>query len=165
MSNETSTAKDIAGRALKSTGQDLPDGTYPATVYGVGESKWIPSQFDEGGKREVFEVDVAVRGKAGEVQRVGYLLPTTEGGVHRRSNMYKMLVALAGGNRKLIKEDGELADGVTLSSFFGQNALVTVTKNDKGFPKITGFAPKADGLKYPTGKECEELKFDPFAGE
>ncbi len=145
------TSKDILNQKL-TLREDVTAGSYPATVYGVGEPKTIPSQFHPGA-RLVFEVNVAIRTKTGTVQRVGYLLPVGEGGVHKRSNMYKMLAALGA-------SDKELEGGSAFGDYLGRSCLATIEINEKGFPKVTGFAPAVDGLKYPTAEECARLVED-----
>ncbi len=151
---------------LKTRGSDVPEGSYPGTLFTFGEPFMIEGSaaFAKPGVsnvKAVFEVGWAVRTKDGSVQSIDYLLPviSQNGGAHRRSKLYKMLRALRGSDPKFFKQDGsgDFADGITLRSFIDSSGVVQVKKNKKDFPVVETIASPIDGLKYPTKEECEKL--------
>lgn len=156
----------VLSAPLKTTGSDIPEGSYPGVLYVFGEPFMIEGSaaFAKPGisnVKAVFDVGFAVRTKDGSVQSIDYLLPviSQNGGAHRRSKLYKMLRALRGSDSKFFKQDGsgDFADGITLQSFIDSQGVVQVKKNKKDFPMVEIVASPIDGLKYPTKEECDKL--------
>lgn len=156
---------------LAVTGADIPEGSYPGTLFEFSEPWEMDnkqSKFYRPGqpeKKVVFEASFAIFDKAGAIQRLEYLLPWPDGGAaNRRSNLYKMLGKLANGT-KLIREDGAFAQGTTLASFLGLTGILQVKKNAKDFPNIESLAARIDGLKYPSLEDCKGLDKIDNAGD
>jgi hypothetical protein len=152
---------DILNQAPKTTGNDISPGSYPATLYGFSEPFRVKTseKFRKPGQpdsRVVFDAKFAIFDKTGQIADQTYLLPVPDGGkVNRKSNMFKMLTALAGGNPELVDADGNIKG--KLSAFIGSNAVLAVGKNEEGWPKVEGVGPKMAGGKYPTLEECKGL--------
>lgn len=169
MSNEQAPKlEDILNLPLKRTGVDVPEGSYPGTLFGFGVPFMLKqaAEYVKSGQpseRPVFEAKFAVRAKDGTVQQLDYLLPvSTNGGINRRSNLYKMLRALKGTDSNYFKQDssGDFAEGIKLSSFIGCYGVVQVKKNKKDFPQIETIASPIEGLRYPTMEEWKKLEID-----
>ena len=152
---------------LRKTGADIPEGSYPGVLLEFGEPALVPvaEQFRKPGKPDqVLRMDVvfAIRIKGGGVERISGLVSVPEGGaLNQRSNLYKYLKALRGGDEKFFKKDGEIADGVSLRSFIGSPATVQVKRNKKDFPTLEAVAGPMDGMNYPTAEECKGLTIEP----
>ena len=155
---------------LKRTGDDIPEGTYPARLVSLGNFREMASAERFGGKKRLMmDCNFAIRlrgkgkdGKDGKVTACNYLCAVpVNGKAHIRSNAYKLLKALAAGDEKLLSRTGEFGEGITLKSFFNRTAVVTIEiraneEGGEGFPNIKTIAPPMDGLPYPTEKEASE---------
>lgn len=154
--------EDVLGKELTRTGSDIPEGSYPGTLYGIGEPFMLASapQFVKPGQpaeRPVMELKYGIVTKDG-LQAVQFLVPVPEGGAaNRRSNLYKALKAMKGADEKFFQKDGNFAKGVNLKMFLGANATVQVKKNAKDFPAVETIASPMDGVKFPTLEECKPL--------
>ncbi len=152
---------DVLDQETKTTGNDIPVGSYPATLYGFSEPFFVKTaeKFRKPGqpeKRLVFDAKFGIFDKTGQVTDITYLIPVPDGGkVNRKSNMYKMLSALAAGNPELISTEGNIK--AKLPQFFGRNAVLSVEKNDQDWPTVRGVAPMMAGAKYPTLEDCKGL--------
>lgn len=150
--------EDVLGAELSRSGSDIPEGNYPGTLYGFGETFKVRTsmKFKKPGdpdERVVFEAKFGLVTKDG-VQTTDYLLPVPDGGMaNRRSNLYKMLKAMRGGDEKFFLPDGNFAKGVTLKGFIGSNAMVQMKRNEKDFPQVESVSGPATGIKYPTVEE------------
>jgi hypothetical protein len=156
--------EDVLNQPLKTTGSDIPEGSYPATLYKFGEPFEVDNtkgKFYREGQpktRVVFEACFGIFDKSGKLESLDYLIPVPDGGAaNKKSNLYKMLKGLATGTA-LMSSEGEFAAGTTLKSFVGTNGVVSVKKNDQDFANVSGVAPKMEGAKYPTIEECATLK-------
>lgn len=154
--------KDVLGNELKATGQDIPEGSYPGTLFAFGEPFILPvaERFQKPGRpkeRAVMELWFGVRVKE-QMASVGYLVPVPEGGAaNKKSNLYKALKALKGGDSKFFDKEGNFAKGVTLEKFLGASATVQVKKNDKDFPQVETLASAMEGMKHPSLDDCKPL--------
>jgi len=158
------TLDDVLGGELKITGADLPDGSYPATLFGFGApfKMKVTEQFRKEGGPEFktnFELRFGLRDKQGALVEVAYMCGIPEGGeVNRRSNLWKGISALANGDATLIDEkNGVFMKGVKLTSFLGKTAVLNIKKNKKDFPQVESIGRPMDGVKYPTMEECKAL--------
>jgi len=155
---------DILDAEVKVTGADIPEGSYPATLFGFGEpfKLAVSDKFkkkDGPTHRVVFELRFGLFDKTGTLQELQHMVPIPEGGeVNRKSNLYKSMKALAGGDAKYIDENGNFTKGTKLTSFLGRNVVLGVKKNSKDWPQVETVASKMDGVKYPTLEECATLK-------
>lgn len=148
---------------LQATGNEISEGSHGGTLFKFGEPFELDntkSQFYKSGdpeKRLVFEAYFGLYDTNGILTSLELLLPFPEGGAtNRKSKVYKTLKSLAVGT-KLIDDKGTFAKGTTLKSFFGLPGVLAVKKNAKEFPVIESVAPKMDGVKYPSLKECESI--------
>lgn len=175
MSNENNenppSLDDFLNTPLKKTGVDLPSGSYPATFFAWGKPWMIENvKFRKEGqpsKKPVIEARFAVRAPDGSVQLVEYLMSYVRpDGANRLTTMYKMLRSMKGGDSKYYKQDnsGDFADGINPRSFLGANAVIQISKNKDGFPKIDSVNSPIDGLKYPTQQECKSLETEVSEG-
>ena len=150
---------DIMNAPLKQTGLDIPEGSYPGTLFGFGEPTMIPvaEQFRKPGGLTAtlkFEMRFGLRVKD-SVQEVAYLVPVPEGGsVNRRSNLFK---ALRGMRPDCFNHEGSFNPNVTLATFIGSAATVQVKKNKKDFPQVEAVAAPMQGVVCPTIEECAVL--------
>ncbi len=157
----TPSLADIENQELRATGQDIPDGSYGATLFGFTEPFWMPvsEQFRKPGqpeKRLCFDARFGFYDKAGQLTELTYLMPVPDGGAaNRKSNLYKVLKALSAGNVELINAEGNIPKGVKLASFVGRSGVLSVIKNKKDWPQISSVSPRMDGIKYPTVEECK----------
>lgn len=160
------------GEDLQVTGADIPDGTYAAMLFEFSEP-WemdaTKSKFFKTGDaatKTVFHASFGLIDKGGTLQRIDQMLPFPDGGgANRRSNVYKLLKALAVSKPgQLIKEDGNFVKGVKLSSFLGLTCMLGIKKNAKDFPQIESVVAPVDGLKYPTLEACKDLPKSESAG-
>lgn len=148
---------------LQATGGDVPPGSYGGTLIGFSEPIEMDatkSQFYKPGqpaKKLMFEATFGVFDKQGTPTAVEYFLPFPEGGItNRKSNVYKMLKALAMGS-DLIDANGNFAKGTTLKSFYGKQGVLNIKTNDKSFPVIESVGAFMDGAKYPTMEQCKAI--------
>lgn len=155
---------DVLNQPLKTTGSDVPEGSYPGTLYKFGEPFEVDNTrgkfYKEGqpSKRVVFEACFGIYDKVGKLESIEYLIPVPDGGAaNKKSNLYKMLKGLATGTA-LMTAEGEFAPGTSLKSFIGATGVVAVKKNDQDFANVSGVGPKMDGAKYPTLEECKALQ-------
>src|SRR5882757_5649931 len=110
--------EELMDSDLQVTGADIPDGTYAAMLFEFSEP-WemdaTKSKFFKAGDaatKTVFHASFGLIDKGGTLQRVDHMLPFPDGGAaNRRSNVYKLLKAVATGKPELIKEDGNFAKG------------------------------------------------------
>jgi len=162
MTTNTQTASklnDIMNAPLRQTGFDIPEGSYPGTLFGFGEPTMIPvaEQFRKPGGPSAtlkFEMRFGLRVKD-SVQEVAYLVPVPEGGsVNRRSNLFKACRAM---RPDLFNHEGAFNADVTLQSFIGSPATVQVKKNKKDFPQVEAVASPMQGVVCPTMEECAAL--------
>ena len=174
---ETATGTNAGGKApskldelmnapLKATGGDVPAGSYGGILYAFGEPVEMDatkSQFYKQGqpaKKLMFEVSFGIFDKSGGVTSVEYFIPFPDGGAaNRKSNLYKMLKALASGTA-LMNAEGNFTAGTTLKSFIGLRGVLSVKLNAKEFPNIESVAPWLDGAKCPTLEQCKDLTAD-----
>lgn len=154
---------DIVGAEVKVTGADIPEGSYPATLFAFGQPFKVPVS-DEFKKKDgpthriVFELRFGLFDKSGTIQELQYMVPVPEAGeVNRKSNLYKAMKSLAAGDTKYIDDQGNFTKGTKLTSFVGRNVVLGVKKNKKEWPQIESVAPKMDGAKYPSLEECKKL--------
>lgn len=154
---------DVLGKELHRTGSDIPEGSYPGTLYGFGEPFMLavspqfrkPGQPDE---RPVMELKFGIFTKDG-LQAVQRLVPVPENGAaNRRSNLYKDLKSMRGADPAVFDNQGNFVKGVNLQTFIGSNATIQVKKNAKDFPTVEQVASPMQGVKFPTLEECEKLK-------
>jgi hypothetical protein len=156
---EATKLASILNAPLHQTGLDIPEGSYPGTLFGFGEPTMIPvaEQFRKPGGPTAtlkFEMRFGLRVKD-SVQEVAYLVPVPEGGsVNRRSNLFK---ACRGMRPDLFNHEGAFNPGVTLQSFVGSGATVQVKKNKKDFPQVEAVAAPMQGVVCPTIEECAVL--------
>lgn len=154
--------KDVLGKDLQATGQDIPEGSYPGVLFAFGEPFMlkVAEQFRKPGKadeRAVMELHFGVRVKEA-MAPVAYLVPVPEGGAtNKRSNLYKALKALKGADPAFFDKEGNFAKGVSLEKFLGSTATVQVKKNAKDFPQVEALSSPMDGVKYPTMEDCTAL--------
>lgn len=153
---------DVLNKPQKITGTEVPEGTYPGTLYGYSEPFWLaqsekfkkPGQPD---KKLMVRAEFGVRLKDGKVETTGMMFQVPQGEIHRKSNSYKFVKALAMGDAELMNADGDVAASFTLRKLIGKTAMVSVKNNDKGFPQVDGLLAPVDGAKYPTLEECKDL--------
>lgn len=152
---------DVMNAELKATGQDIVAGSYPATLFGFGAPFKLKDNFAKPGQPQekvVFDARFGVMDQSGQIVELTKLLPVVDGGMaNRKSNVYKMLKALAAGNPELMDTDGNIPKGVTLKRFIGQSGVLAVEQNKEGWPEVKGVNAKMAGLKYPTLEECKPL--------
>lgn len=154
--------KDVLGKDLRATGQDIPEGNYAGVLFAFGDPFMldVSEKFRKAGKpteRAVMELHFGVRVKEG-MAAVNYLVPVPEGGAtNKKSNLYKALRALKGADPKFFDKEGNFVPGVTLEKFIGANGSVQVKKNAKDFPQVETLSSAMDGVVYPTMKECDTL--------
>lgn len=152
---------DITSAPLKTTGNEIPTGSYGSTLFGFGAPFRVKTaeKFRKPGQPEtrvVFDARFGTFDKDGQLVELTYLLPVPDGGAaNRKSNVYKMLKALAGSDTKLIAENGNLVEGVTLKSFYGKTGVLAVEQNTEGWPQVKGVTARMEGIKYPTVEECQ----------
>lgn len=156
------TLKDILNAPLRATGVEIPEGSYPGVLLGFSDARRVPiaEKFRKANgpsDRLCFDANYVIRIKDGSCQLVSYLLPVPEGGAtNKKSNLYKMLRALAAGRPGLMTDDG-FASGVTLESFLGASATVSIARKGD-WSNIEGISSPLDGAKYPTDEELKVLK-------
>lgn len=155
---------DLLGGDLKLTGADLPDGSYPAILFGFSEPFEMKQseKFKKEGQpayRTLFDLRFGLRDKQGTIVELTYMVGIPDGGeVNRKSNLYKAIVALAAGDAKIVDpKTGNLQPGIKLPLFVGRPCVLGVKKNAKEFPQIDTVAGPMDGAKYPTLEECKSL--------
>lgn len=154
--------KDVLGKDLLATGQDVPEGSYPGVLFAFGEPFMlkVAEQFRKPGKpdeRAVMELHFGIRVKEAMCS-VAYLVPVPEGGAtNKRSNLYKALKALKGQDPKYFDKEGNFAKGVTLERFLGSTSTVQVKKNSKDFPQVEALSSPMDGVKYPSLDDTKAL--------
>lgn len=158
----TPSLEDILSAKQKATGNEVPEGTYPGTLYGYSAPFWleVSEKFRKPGKPDkklMFRAEFGIRLKDGQVETVGMMLQVPDGEIHKKSNNYKVVKALAAGDPELINDKGDLAAGFTLKRLIGKNAMLEVKNNEKKFPQVENIAQPVDGLKYPTLEECKDL--------
>jgi hypothetical protein len=162
--------EDVLGSELHRSGSDIPEGSYPGTLYNFGEPFMLASapQFVKPGQpaeRAVFEMQFAIITKDG-IQGVQHLVPVPEGGAsNRRSNLYKALKMLRGTDPEYFEKDGNFAKGANLKKFVGSTCVVQVKKNAKDFPTVEALASPVDGMKFPTMEECKRLEAELAAAD
>lgn len=155
--------EDVLGSELHRSGSDVPEGSYPGTLYNFGEPFMLASapQFRKPGQpeeRAVMELQFAIITKDG-IQGVQYLVPVPEGGAaNRRSNLYKALKMLKGTDEAFFQKDGNFTKGVNLKKFVGSTCVVQVKKNAKDFPTVEALASPVEGMKFPNMEECKRLE-------
>lgn len=160
--NKAPSLKDVLGKDLLATGQDIPEGSYPGVLFAFGEPFMlkVAEQFRKAGKsdeRAVMELHFGVRVKEA-MASVAYLVPVPEGGAtNKRSNLYKALKALKGSDAKFFDKEGNFAKGITLEKFLGATATVQVKKNAKDFPQVEALSSPMDGVKYPSLEDTTSL--------
>src|SRR3989304_10124893 len=97
--------KDVLGKELVATGQDIPEGSYPGILFAFGEPLWVKTadKFKKEGKpdeRLVMDLHFGVRVKD-SMAAVSQLVPVPEGGAsNKKSNLYKALRELRGTDDK-----------------------------------------------------------------
>lgn len=148
--------KTVLGGALKATGAEIPDGTYPAVLVGFGEPFLLETaeKFRKAGKptkRTVFEALFCIHDKHKAPTIMTYLLPCPEnGGINKRSNLYKMLRSLTAAEKAaLMDKNGDFTSGTSLESFFGAKGMLNIKQNEKEWPSVEAVAGPMDGAKYP----------------
>lgn len=170
MSNEKKTVKVDMNAPLVTTGADIPPGTYPAAFRGFGEATWMKSSFGKDGEDKEqlrMPAEFAIRIKDGSIEVIDGLVGPPDGGkVNRKSNMHKLLKALANGDPKLWDSatDG-VAAGVSLGAFRGRPCMIAVKHGgkNKDFPTVESYMAPVDGAKYPSEEEMKKLGEDaPF---
>jgi hypothetical protein len=160
--NKAPSLKDVLGKDLQATGQDIPEGSYPGVLFAFGEPFMlkVAEQFRKPGKadeRAVMELWFGVRVKE-TMASVAYLVPVPEGGAtNKRSNLYKALKALKGNDPKFFDKEGNFAKGISLEKFLGATATIQVKKNAKDFPQVESLASPMDGVKYPALDDTKGL--------
>lgn len=155
--------EDVVNKTQKVTGTEVPEGTYPGTLYGYSEPFWLnqsekfkkPGQPD---KKLMVRAEFGVRLKDGKVETSGMMFQVPNGEIHRKSNSYKFVKALALGDAELMNEKGDVSASFTLKKLIGKQAMVSVKNNEKGFPQVDGLLAPVDGAKYPTLEECKALE-------
>lgn len=154
--------KDVLGKGLKATGQDVPDGNYAGVLFAFGEPFMLAvgEKFKKANgpaERAVMEFHFGVRTKEG-LATVNYLVPVPDAGAtNKKSNMYKALKALKGTDAKFFDKDGNFKEGVTLESFLGATASVQVKHNTKDFAQVETLSGAMDGVVYPSLDDCKAL--------
>jgi hypothetical protein len=154
--------EDVLSKTQKVTGTDVAEGTYPGTLYGYSEPFWLaqsekfkkPGQPD---KKLMVRAEFGLRLKDGKIGEAGMMFQVPNGEIHRKSNSYKFVKALASGDPELMNAEGDVAASFTLKKLIGKHASVSVKNNEKGFPQVEGLLPPIDGAKYPTLEECKSL--------
>ena len=154
--------EDILDHKQKVTGTEVPEGTYPGTLYGYSEPFWLKTseQYKKPGqpdKRLMIRAEFGITLKSGQVESAGMMFQVPQGEIHRKSNAYKFVKSLASGDAELMNDKGDVAASFTLKKLIGKAAMVAVKNNEKGFPQVDGLLPPIDGAKYPTLEECKDL--------
>lgn len=154
--------EEITGKAQKVTGTEVPEGTYPMTLYGYSEPFWLKTseKFLKPGqpeKRLMIRAEFGLVLKTGQVESAGMMFQAPQGEIHRKSNAYKFVKTLAGSDPELMNDNGDVAASFTLKKLIGKRAMGSIKNNEKGFPQIEGLLPPIDGAKYPTLEECKSL--------
>lgn len=164
---EPSKLDTLMDAPLQATGNEISEGSHGGTLFKFGEPFELDntkSQFFKAGdpeKRLVFEAIFGLYDTNGALTALELLLPFPEGGAtNRKSKVYKTLKSLATGTKLLNEKDGSFSKGTTLKSFLGLPGVLAIKKNKKEFPTIESVAPKMDGVKYPTLKECESITIE-----
>lgn len=154
--------KDVLGKGLKATGQDVPDGNYAGILFAFGDPFMlaVSEKFKKQNgptERAVMELHFGVKTKEG-MASVAYLVPVPEGGAtNKKSNLYKALKALKGPDGTFFDKDGNFREGVTLERFLGANASVQVKHNAKEFAQVETLSGAMDGVIYPSLDDCKAL--------
>lgn len=152
---------DILNQEIKASGADILPGSYGGTLIGFGKPFMLkvsekfrkPGQPD---KRLVFEAIFVVYDKKDALQAIEYLTPVPDRGLtNRKSNVYKLLRALATGTDKMDK-DGNWKTGTKLADFIGLPGVLDVQQNEKEWPVVKGVAPAMAGVKYPELKAAQD---------
>lgn len=154
--------EDVVSKTQKVTGTEVPEGTYPGTLYGYSEPFWLKTseKFLKPGqpeKRLMIRAEFGLRLKGGNVESAGMMFQVPQGEIHRKSNSYKFVKALASGDAELMNDKGDVAASFTLKKLIGKSAMIAVKNNDKGFPQVEGLLPPIDGANYPKLEECKDL--------
>lgn len=100
--------------------KDIPDGSYPAVLENVSEA---PGQFGTQ-RRWTWLIEVG--------QEIIPHTTLTSGNTGPRSTSYGFLKALIGRDPQ---------PGETIADPTGTRVLVTITHNDKGYPKVSAVSP------------------------
>lgn len=154
---------DVLNTQLKKTGFDIPEGSYPAVLFGYGEpfKLKVAEKFRRPGQpedRAVMDLRFGIRLPDGKVVEVNRLVSVpTAGGAGSKGNLFKALKAMRGSDPKFFTDKGDFAEGVNLKAFIGSPATVQVTKNDKGFAQVEAVAGPMAGVAVPTLEECKPL--------
>lgn len=152
---------DAFDTALVST--DLPDGQYPARLAGITPIFMIPSKFEASGKAPRFNFLFAVKNPQTSnviIVQSKLLSPPSRqaggGGVHSKSNLYKILKPLAGDDQELwdLRAD-TIRTGATIRQFVGRPANVIVEK-DEEFSRIVDVVIAPRGTEFPSELETAE---------
>lgn len=144
---------------LEATGSDVPDGSYPATLFGYTKpfKLEVAPQFRKPGgptHKTVFEMRFGLLDQKGQLVELDKLVNVPDGGgANRKSNLYKALRSLA---PEKFDEEGSFKKGVNLKSFIGQQCVLGVKKNKQDWPAVETINPRMAGAKYPTVDECRE---------
>lgn len=153
---------DIINAKQKVTGNDVPEGTYPGTLYGYSDPFWLTTaeRFRKPGqpeKRLMIRAEFGITLQKGGLESVGMMFPVPQGELHRKSNAYKFVKALASSDPEIMNANGDVSDSFTLARLIGKTAMLAVKNNEKGFPQVDGLLPPLDGGKYPSLEDCKPL--------
>jgi hypothetical protein len=151
---------DVFDQSLVST--DLPPGQYPARLAGITPVFYVRSQFDKSGEAPRFNFLFAVLNpQTGSV----IILPSkllappsrqaSGGGVHSKSNLYKILKPLANDDAALWDPRPDtIRNGATIRQFLGRTANVIVER-DEEFTRIVDVVVAPMGTTFPSSEESE----------
>lgn len=149
---------DLLEGEVKATGADIPEGSYGCILFAFGEPFTLKNEkFRKPGEpetRTLFDLRFAILDKQGGVAELTKMTGVPDGGINRKSNLYKYLKALR--PEKFTKE-GDIIKGTKLKDFIGSIGVLGVGKNKDEWPEITSISGPADGVKCPTMEQCKEL--------
>ena len=149
---------DLLDRPLEATGSDVPDGSYPATLFAYSRPfklAMAPQFVKPGGPthKTVFELRFGLYDQKGVLVELDKLVNVPEGGgANRKSNLYKALRSLAPDK---FDDEGAFKKGTTLKSFLGLQCVLGVKKNKQDWPAVETINPRMAGAKYPAIEECQ----------
>ncbi len=114
---------------IKNSGPDIPDGSYPAVL------ERIEQDSGKFGPMLKWHWLVEVPAHDGKDAAIESLSQMTSANTGTGSTTYKQLKAL-------LQKD--LKAGDTAEDPTGSSAILVISRNDKGFPKVTEVLPKVD---------------------
>lgn len=114
---------------IKNSGPDIPDGSYPAVLERIEQDK---GKFGDMLKWHWLVEVPAHDGKDAAIESLTQLTSANTG---TGSVFYKVITALL---------QKELKAGDTAEDPTGSPAILVISRNEKGFPKVTDVLPKVD---------------------